>query len=67
LLETAAPISKLRGRWADFRGRKLMPTFHPSYLLRTPSDKKLVWEDIKLVMKEVGLPLPERGAATPRS
>ena len=67
LLETTAPISKLRGRWVEFRGRKLMPTFHPSYLLRTPSDKKLVWEDIKLVMKELGLPLPERGAATPRS
>ena len=32
-----------------------MPTFHPSYLLRNPADKKLVWEDIQLVMKELGL------------
>jgi uracil-DNA glycosylase len=62
LLQTTAPISKLRGRWVEFRGRKLMPTFHPSYLLRTPGDKKLVWEDIKLVMKELGLPLPKTGA-----
>jgi uracil-DNA glycosylase family 4 len=55
LLETATPISKLRGRWFSFRGRRLMPTFHPSYLLRNPADKKLVWEDIQLVMKELGL------------
>ena len=47
LLETATPISKLRGRWFSFRGRRLMPTFHPSYLLRNPADKKLVWEDIQ--------------------
>jgi len=58
LLATATPISKLRGRWFDFRGRKLMPTFHPSYLLRNPADKRLVWEDIQLVMGELGLPLP---------
>lgn len=59
LLETATPISKLRGQWFPFRGRKLMPTFHPSYLLRNPADKKLVWEDVKLVMAELGLPLPK--------
>jgi uracil-DNA glycosylase len=59
LLETATPISKLRGRWFPFRGRKLMPTFHPSYLLRNPADKKLVWEDVKLVMTDLGLPLPK--------
>jgi uracil-DNA glycosylase family 4 len=59
LLSTAAPISKLRGRWFDFHGRKLMPTFHPSYLLRNPSDKRLVWEDIQRVMGELGLPLPK--------
>lgn len=59
LLETATPISKLRGRWFPFRGRRLMPTFHPSYLLRNPADKKLVWEDVKLVMAELRLPLPK--------
>jgi len=59
LLETTTPISKLRGQWFPFRGRKLMPTFHPSYLLRNPADKKLVWDDVKLVMAELGLPLPK--------
>jgi len=59
LLETQTPISKLRGRWFSFRSRRLMPTFHPSYLLRNPGDKKLVWEDIQLVMQELGLPLPK--------
>jgi uracil-DNA glycosylase family 4 len=56
LLQTTTPISKLRGRWSTFRGRRLMPTFHPSYLLRNPGDKKLVWEDIQQVMRELGLP-----------
>jgi uracil-DNA glycosylase len=59
LLETPTPISKLRGRWFSFRGRRLMPTFHPSYLLRNPADKKLVWEDIQAVMQELGLPMPK--------
>jgi DNA polymerase len=61
LLDSKTPISKLRGRWHEYRGTMLMPTFHPSYLLRNPADKKLVWQDIQLVMKEVGLPLPPRG------
>jgi uracil-DNA glycosylase family 4 len=62
LLETATPISKLRGRWFSFRGRRLMPTFHPSYLLRNPADKKVVWEDIQRVMQALGLPLPQSNA-----
>jgi len=37
-----------------------MPTFHPAYLLRTPSDKKLVWEDVKKVLDHLGLPIPQR-------
>lgn len=55
LLATGEPISRLRGRFHDFNGVKLMPTFHPAYLLRNPGDKKLVWEDMKKVMKELGL------------
>ena len=51
LLNSKAPISKLRGVWASYHGIKLMPTFHPAYLLRNPADKKLVWEDIKQVIK----------------
>jgi uracil-DNA glycosylase len=53
LLQTKAPITKLRGNWHSYHGIKLMPTFHPAYLLRNPGDKKLVWEDIKKVLKEM--------------
>jgi DNA polymerase len=53
LLQTKSPITKLRGNWHRYHGIKLMPTFHPAYLLRNPADKKLVWEDIKKVIKEL--------------
>ena len=53
LLNSKAPIGKLRGTWASYHGIKLMPTFHPAYLLRNPADKKLVWEDIKKVIQEM--------------
>lgn len=49
LLRTVEPISKLRGRVFDYRGSKLIPTFHPAYLLRNPPAKREVWEDMKLV------------------
>jgi DNA polymerase len=55
LLRTRTPISRLRGQWQSCRGIRVMPTFHPAYLLRNPQDKKLVWEDIKAVMRELGL------------
>ncbi|MFN2378445.1 MAG: uracil-DNA glycosylase family protein [Candidatus Binatia bacterium] len=61
LLGDRTGISKRRGRWHEFRGIALMPTFHPAYLLRNPSDKRLVWEDIQLVMQRLGLPVPARG------
>ena len=47
LLETAAPMSALRGRTFDWKGIPLIVTFHPAYLLRNPSAKKLVWEDMQ--------------------
>jgi uracil-DNA glycosylase family 4 len=53
LLQSKVPITRLRGHWHAYMGIKLMPTFHPAYLLRNPADKKLVWEDIKKVMKEM--------------
>jgi uracil-DNA glycosylase family 4 len=53
LLQTKAPITKLRGHWHSYHGIKLMPTFHPAYLLRNPVDKKLVWQDIKKVINEM--------------
>jgi DNA polymerase len=49
LLGTQDPISRLRGRTYDYRGAKLVPTFHPAYLLRNPSSKREVWEDMKMV------------------
>lgn len=51
LLNTKEGITKLRGNFQDYFGVKVMPTFHPAYLLRDPSKKKLVWEDMKQVMQ----------------
>ncbi|WP_321391221.1 uracil-DNA glycosylase [uncultured Desulfuromusa sp.] len=53
LLKTTAPISKLRGKWHEYEGIPLMPTFHPAYLLRNPSGKRPVWEDMKKVMQRL--------------
>jgi DNA polymerase len=55
LLRTEIPISKLRGNFKEYNGIRLMPTFHPAYLLRNPNDKKLVWLDMKKIMKELKL------------
>ena len=49
LLETKVPIGKLRGNFHDYLGTKVMPTFHPAYLLRDPHKKREVWEDMKMV------------------
>ena len=51
LLRTDVPISAMRGRFHDYHGRRLMPTYHPAYLLRNPDAKKLVWEDVQKIMK----------------
>jgi DNA polymerase len=56
LLREAAPISRLRGRWFEYEGVRLMPTFHPAYLLRSPNEKGKAWEDLQHVMKELGKP-----------
>jgi DNA polymerase len=55
LLRTKTPITQLRGRWYDYHGIQVMPTFHPAYLLRNPGDKRLVWDDIKKVMGVLGI------------
>ena len=55
LLQTNRGISQFRGQWLDFRGRKLMATYHPAYLLRNPSAKGEVWKDLQKVMAELGL------------
>ncbi len=49
LLETDEPIGRMRGHWRTARGVRVMPTFHPAFLLRSPDRKKDVWEDMKLV------------------
>jgi len=57
LLKTMTPISKLRGSFNEYHGTTLIPTYHPAYLLRNPSDKRLVWEDMKKIkrfLKEKG-------------
>jgi uracil-DNA glycosylase len=56
LLKDSTPISKMRGKWREYRGFPLMPTFHPAYLLRNPADKKLVWLDLQDVMQRLDLP-----------
>jgi DNA polymerase len=53
LLRSEIPISKLRGTWSSYQGVKLMPTFHPAYLLRSPEEKKKAWADLQLVMAEL--------------
>ena len=54
LLKSKTPISRLRGVWHTYQGIKLMPTLHPAYLLRNPNDKRLVWQDIQAVLREMG-------------
>ena len=61
LLRDTTAISRLRGRWFAYEGVKLMPTFHPAYLLRSPEEKKKAWEDLQLVMKELGKPGTRKG------
>jgi DNA polymerase len=55
LLRNRTPITRLRGQWHEYQSIRVMPTFHPAYLLRNPQDKKLVWQDIKETMRELGL------------
>ncbi len=54
-------ITKLRGQWLSWRGIRLMPTFHPAYLLRNPPAKADFWRDLQEVMRELGLPLLKQG------
>ena len=54
LLRTTDPITRLRGREYQYRNSVLIPTYHPAYLLRTPSAKREVWEDMKRVRVILG-------------
>jgi len=64
LLQTGESIGRLRGRFAEWSGIPVLPTFHPSYLLRNPEDKKLAWSDLRKIMAMLGLPGGE-GAGKP--
>ena len=64
ILRTKNSMSKMRGQWHLWRGIKVMPTYHPAYVLRqyTPQTREAVWSDLKLVMSELKMPLPKRSA-----
>lgn len=59
LLNTTRSLSSYRGEWLEFRGTKLLCTYHPAYLLRNPHAKPEVWTDLKKVLVELGLPIPK--------
>jgi len=54
-------ISQERGKWLSYMGTPLMTTYHPAYLLRNPSAKRQVWEDVKKIMKRLGLEAKQNG------
>jgi DNA polymerase len=62
LLGTEEGMMRMRGRWGSYRGVPVMPTFHPSFLLRQPERKKDAWEDLLQVLARVGLSAPRRKA-----
>lgn len=65
MLQRSIAISKVRGVWHEWRGIKLMPTYHPAFILRnyTPATRAAVWSDLKQVMSELGLAIPEKKSA----
>jgi DNA polymerase len=60
LVGAPVAITKIHGEWIDWRGTKLMPVYHPAYLLRNPAAKPEAWEDLKKVMAYLGIPVPRR-------
>ena len=62
MLQSKLSMGKLRGTWHDWRGIKLMPTYHPAYVLRNPTyeTRAAVWGDLKLVLAELRLPVPSK-------
>ena len=65
LLRTQDPISRLRGRVFEYHGAKLVPTFHPSFLLRSPNQKKYAWDDLKIALSIMGRQPPPAAGGTP--
>jgi uracil-DNA glycosylase family 4 len=65
LLAVNDSMANLRGRWYDFRGSKLLVTYHPAYLLRDPRQKKEAWKDLQMAMKYLGLNPPPAAKNAP--
>lgn len=61
LLNTDLSIGRMRKRFFDYRGARVLCTYHPAYLLRNPAAKKDVWEDMQLLMREMGIKVGNRG------
>ncbi|MCP4691120.1 MAG: uracil-DNA glycosylase, partial [Desulfobacterales bacterium] len=55
LLQTSQPMGQIRGRFHERMGFRILPTWHPAYLLRNPEKKRDAWEDMKLLMREMGM------------
>jgi DNA polymerase len=62
LLQTNRGISHFRGQWLEYRGYKMMATYHPAYLLRNPAAKGDVWKDLQNVMAQLGLEIKKTKA-----
>lgn len=60
LLQSTLTIGQLRGSFHDWKGTKVLATYHPAYLLRNPSAKKDVWNDMKALLADMGLPIPDQ-------
>jgi len=58
------PIGRVRGRFYRYHQAKVLVTYHPSYLLRTPEAKKETWLDMQMLMRDLGIPIPSSGATT---
>ena len=62
LLETGETIGRLRSKFFTYRGSKAIATYHPSYLLRSPDAKKLVWDDMQMLLKDMGVEIPKKAS-----
>lgn len=62
LLGVNQTMAEMRGQWHDFRGYPLAVTYHPAYLLRDPRQKVHAWHDLQMVMKRLGMPMPEKAS-----
>lgn len=60
LLALNDTMANMRGKWHDFRGYPLAVTYHPAYLLRDPRQKAAAWQDLQMVMKRLGMAVPQK-------